>query len=482
MRLLLTIAVICSLNIRVIAQETDSISDFSFLINHIERNYPGFKDKVNKKKINELTNLCNQIKLKINASPDSTYFFLNQYTKFFNDNHLRVTEDIITQKDDLNVKKLTVNSNFNSDNLKAATNNRGIEGIWKDYHDEFVITEEPNGKIIGVALNFYGKDKGEIIWEFIPTDSGTYQAVDVSSGLKPVKYDASLNLNGKVLEIHDYSYFIKKTDNSAYDHALLKSYIPKYPNGVNTFPLAMNLSDSTFYLRIPSFAGNTTDKLVQKHWLDITSKPNLIIDIRNNGGGNDNNYQILLKLLYTNPYEIKGVEWYATPNNIKVFEDALASGNIKGGENGKIWTAALLSEMKKNIGKFVVHPLTGRDTIITRDTIYSYPKRVGIIINENNASSAEQFLLSAKQSKKVILFGKKSTAGVLDYSNAIKIPFPSGNYSLIYPMTRSRRLPNNPIDNIGITPSITIPYQDTTQLFDRLDSWVYFVLDYIEYL
>jgi hypothetical protein len=48
-------------------------------------------------------------------------------------------------------------------------------------------------------------------------------------------------------------------------------------------------------------------------------------------------------------------------------------------------------------------------------------------------------------------------------------------------MTRSRRLPDNPIDNIGIAPDvITIPYPSTEQLFDRLDQWVYFVKKYLE--
>jgi C-terminal processing protease CtpA/Prc len=106
---------------------------------------------------------------------------------------------------------------------------------------------------------------------------------------------------------------------------------------------------------------------------------------------------------------------------------------------------------------------------------------VGIIINENNASSAEQFLLSAKNSDKVILFGSRNTAGVLEYSNADQILFPSGKYKLICPMTRSRRLPEHPIDNIGIAPDVFIPLNETIQLYDRIDDWVYFVKNYLEF-
>jgi len=47
-------------------------------------------------------------------------------------------------------------------------------------------------------------------------------------------------------------------------------------------------------------------------------------------------------------------------------------------------------------------------------------------------------------------------------------------------MSRSRRLPDNPIDNIGIPPDIYIPYLASKQLFDRLDQWVYFVKNYLE--
>lgn len=137
--------------------------------------------------------------------------------------------------------------------------------------------------------------------------------------------------------------------------------------------------------------------------------------------------------------------------------------------------------MKDKVGGFVIHPFHEGDTKIERDTVYSYPKNVGIIINSGNASSAEQFLLTAKNSSKVILFGNENTAGVYDYSNITPKELPSGKYKLWLPATRSRRLPDHPIDNIGIAPDIHIPLEPTLQLFDRLDDWVYFVKNYLEY-
>jgi C-terminal processing protease CtpA/Prc len=248
------------------------------------------------------------------------------------------------------------------------------------------------------------------------------------------------------------------------------------------YPVCMSLSDSTYYLRITDFYSNLANEFVENHWNEIISRPNLIIDIRNNGGGQDNYYSQLAKLIYTKPYELKGVEWYATKGNIALYEEAIKKGEIREGEEWIKWTQSLIDAMKKNIGGFITHPYQIRENeMVVKDSVYPTPRYVGIIINENNASSAEQFLLTAKGSEKVILFGTKNTAGVLDYSNATLSPLPSDNYQLLCPMTRSKRLPENPIDNVGIAPDIIIPFTETKQLFDRLDNWVYFVKDYLEF-
>ena len=222
------------------------------------------------------------------------------------------------------------------------------------------------------------------------------------------------------------------------------------------------------------------ENLVKQHWKEIMVRPNLIIDIRNNSGGLDDYFQVLLSLVYTNPYERKGVEWYASEGNIRNWEEALRNGDVRNGEESIKWINELISAMKTNVGGFVIHPMMGSNIIVHEDTIYQYPKRVGIIINEKNASAAETFLLEARESKKVLLFGNRNTRGILDYSNCVTENFPSGKYELRWPMTRSQRLPEHPIDNIGIAPDVLVPFPEIMQLYDRLDEWVYFVKEYLE--
>jgi C-terminal processing protease CtpA/Prc len=113
-----------------------------------------------------------------------------------------------------------------------------------------------------------------------------------------------------------------------------------------------------------------------------------------------------------------------------------------------------LEKLNKHIGEFVSLDSSSVD-IEKFDTIYPYPKNVGIIINENNGSTTEQFLLSAKQSKKVKLFGT-TTRGVLDISNMYFINSPCNDLKLGYSLSRSKRIPDMTIDNRGIQPDYYI--------------------------
>lgn len=110
--------------------------------------------------------------------------------------------------------------------------------------------------------------------------------------------------------------------------------------------------------------------------------------------------------------------------------------------------------MQKKLGEFV----NLKDSIISvekKDTIYPYPQNVGIIINEHNGSTAEQFLLEAKQSKKVKLFGV-TTFGVLDISNMYFVESPCKQFKLAYSLSRSFRIPGFTIDSKGIQPDFYI--------------------------
>lgn len=471
-----------------VSQTSDCLKDFDFLVEKIRADYPGYNDKVTDVNRSRLMLLEKEIRQKITIHPDSCGYYFNEYTNFFKDHHLRVNrirKEGNQQPEIMEISTYGKNLYVNVDSLQQTTMNAtGLEGVWKGFRQNFVVARDGQ-KYVGVVVNCYGWKSGQIMYEFEPVNDTVFNVINYSliKDKKPYNTKASLHLNGKIVEMHDDTRFVRKSNSDILDKSILHSYVPIFPNGRNTYPVAMYLDDSTYYLRIPSFYSNTGNEFVLKHWNEIMARPNLIIDIRNNGGGQDNYYQELIKLIYTKPIESQGVEWYASKGNIKYFEDAINKGEIRDGEEGLKWTQALVEAMKKNVGGYVTHPYSANNnTLIEQDTVYVMPRNIGIIINEGDASSAEQFLLAARQSDKVILFGNCSTAGVLDYSNITPNPLPSNNYQLWCPMTRSKRLPKNPIDNIGIAPEVIIPFPATEQLFNKLDNWVYFVKCYLEYL
>jgi hypothetical protein len=487
-RTILIILITLLINKLSFSQSNDCIKDFDFLIKKIQADYPGYNDKVTDANRSQLMLLEKDIRKKIIMHPDSCEYYYDDYTDFFKDHHLRVSRirnEKIQQPEILDISTYGKNLYVNVDSLqKISKNTIGIVGVWVGFRQEFLVIRDGQ-RYAGVVVNSQGWESGQVLYEFESINDTVFDVINYSlvKDRKTYIRKASLHLTGKVLEIHDDTRFVRKSGSDIMDKSVLYSYVPIFPNGRNTFPVALYLDDSTFYLRIPSFYSNTGNEFVIKHWDEITSRPNLIIDIRNNGGGQDNFYEELAKLIYTKPYESKGVEWYASKGNIKSFEDAMKTGEIRDGEEGLKWIEALVGAMKKNVGGFVTHPYSSNDTAIVKiDTVYSMPRKVGIIINEGNASSAEQFLLAAKRSDKVIFFGNCNTAGVLDYSNITPNPLPSNNFQLWCPMTRSKRLPENPVDNIGIAPDVIIPFPATEQLYDKLDNWVYFVKNYLELL
>ena len=483
-KIIMTLILLGTLVCLTKAQTNECSKDFDYLVQKIKADYPGYSDKVTTKSAPELAKLEQELRKKVQLYPDSCRKYLSKYAEWFKDHHLRVrglgsSSNVTKSKPELKYKVL------NTDSFKILQSKKSTpEGIWYTYIGDIAIVKSANGQdYIGTSISFRNYEKNQIVFTLTLEKQSEYAVISYPyhDDYKPSKGKASIRLNENIIELHDNNIrMVRKSNSETYDNALLSSYIPEFPNGSNIYPLAFQLSDSTFYLRIPSFGDDRGNKLTKKHWKEIISSPNLIIDIRNNRGGQDDYYSLLSDLIYAQPYESKGVEWYATKNIIKMYEDAIKNGEIREGEEGILWTKTLIAEMKKNIGGFVIHPMMGKDKIISNDTVYTYPKRVGIIINQGNASSAEQFILTAKHSYKVTLFGNENTAGVLDYSNTMSEKFPSKKYELIFPITRSRRLPNNPIDNIGISPDIIIPFPETEQLFDRLDQWTYFVQNYLE--
>ena len=244
-------------------------------------------------------------------------------------------------------------------------------------------------------------------------------------------------------------------------HDLLQRVRARYrakhkPETTNMYYTAKPMNDSTYFLRIPSFRDSTSNQMSKDNWDAITSRPYLIVDLRCNGGGNDQNFDALADLTYSGPYLTHGVEQYATPDFLALFKDIIAHDPQS---EWRDYLQELTDSMENHLGDYVLRPGMQRIRLVRRDTVYQNPRRIGLLIHGRNASSAEQYILEAKESEKVVLFGNERTSGTLDLSNVFDITSPSGWFKLYIPTTRSCRWPDIVIDGKGIAPQIPIPYE-----------------------
>ncbi len=235
------------------------------------------------------------------------------------------------------------------------------------------------------------------------------------------------------------------------------------------------LNNNTLYFRIPSFQDSekkAIDSVINANRQKILSTKNLIIDIRNGTGGSDASYKEILPFIYTNPVRTVGVEYLSTKLNNQRMLDFINKPEYGFDEEGKQWAKTAYEKLDKALGKFV-NINESNVTIDKYDTIYPYPQNVGIIINQGNGSTDEQFLLAAKQSKKVKLFGT-TTRGVLDVSNMYFVNAPCNEFELGYSLTRSMRIPEFTIDDKGLQPDFYLdksipPYEWTQYVNDILN-------------
>lgn len=219
-------------------------------------------------------------------------------------------------------------------------------------------------------------------------------------------------------------------------------------------PLFEKISENTVLVRIPAFDHafkKDIDAVIAKHLDTILKTENLIIDIRGNGGGSDVSYASLLPILYTNPIRIVGMEYLSTELNNARMLGFLQNPHFS--EEEKQWAKDGYDILQQHIGSYI--NIDEDVTVETFDKIEPLPKSIGVLVDSSNGSTAEQFLLAAKQSKKVKLFGQ-TTAGVLDISNMYQTDSPSGTFTLYYSLTKSLRIPHMAIDGVGIQPDYYI--------------------------
>jgi hypothetical protein len=446
------------------SEADQNLQDFDFVVEKLRLNYAGWDAEVTAETRPALDALTARLRRAAQgASQEQLTALLQEWTRFFGDGHVSVSPLAAPAPagGSSGAPASTPSLAWNEAGVRAELAARGarrdpLEGIWRIDGDRYRLGVLPSpgkpGSFAAVVLSTTSGSwkPGQVKAELTRKPDGAlailYRAGD--HGEHPT--GATLLLDGAALSVEGWGHWVREAP-AIPDAGLVERALP------GSWLFMKALSPDTLWLRIPDFNESRAKPLrdlLTENAAALASSKNLVIDLRNNGGGSDFVYEPLTPLLYSRPIYLVGVEMRASADNIALRKQYAEKIRTEAPE-----IAAFLdrqaARMSEKPGAFV----PGDDAVFEvkrLETVLPFPKRVAILV-DNAASTGEQFLLEARQSRKVTLFGKENSAGVLDFANVVGMPTPSGRFQVSWATSRSMRLPGDPVDPDGIAPDIRIP-------------------------
>lgn len=454
------------LHITLYAQDNCQCSEaLDQLIIKVESEYPGYKDKV-KDTLAYTSFKKHLVESSFNTNNDNCIKILKAYTSYFKDGHLVINKKGNDIEDPQIIARDTFETNLTDFNNYLMSSKDSLEGIWVS-----------GGYKVGLI-----KDSSNYVAFVITAKNDSWKTGEIKFKLdnagKAIYYWGDHTQTIDSYNIHKGCFIHFKKANIAFVREspaplLTKENIAEELNELEGFYLKA-ISDKTLLLRISSFEYSNTERIKNlfesnKHLLD--EYENLIIDVRGNGGGTDNNYRPILPYIYTNPVRQLSGEYLVTQTLMNaLLKWANSADQNKDAEEIEL-VRSDLKRMEGKVGEFIPYSADANYGFTKQDSVYLYPKNVAILVDGHCGSSTEKFILDAKQSKKVKILGTP-TYGSVDYVLVYEFGLDCSNYALFMPTVRMMRLPEYRLDNIGIQPDI---YMDK-----YIDDWVQYAKDYLE--
>ena len=257
--------------------------------------------------------------------------------------------------------------------------------------------------------------------------------------------------NGRILEMQKYDRVEQK---------------PVYQlKEINSETLLLIFSDFNHYEAIRDFIEESKPKL--------RKAKNLIIDVRNNGGGNVHSVDELLPFLFKPgekpSFDVPKREFNCTSRNVELFAKQVSearSYQIDSQTLEMLESAPSTFESNKDKG-FTEFDFSAYLQTLEKDFQgESYPLNVCILTDNGCASAGEDFVRVAMESSKVTVIGR-ATMGINDYSDLLQVSW-NEEFSLYYPLSRARvKTEVDPIHGKGIKPHYYLEWSPEFILQDK---------------
>lgn len=321
--------------------------------------------------------------------------------------------------------------------IKDSLNN----GIYDGY-----VVEAKDSVIVGKRIIRLHTENDEFKWvNFIDYDDGyAYRSIE----------------RMKELDLNEFQvgYYCRWKRVKNYSPGILNALLP-----LSRKAFLQIIDTSTILITIPTCSDENisiVDSLVDRFRHELSKSRLLIIDVRNNTGGDPRVYSRLLPFVYTNPIK-KGKGFTLVTEDLILYEQRQL------GRMDSVVNAEKYAQRKGYIDSLLRERGTrrpGAGKTYYSDSIYTYPQHVAIIANYGTVSAAEVMLLNMKQSKKVTIFGE-NTAGGADNLDYFPVLLPSKKYYMFVPSFRV--IPTGQhlhYGSRGIAPDIYIPRQEKNQI------------------
>jgi len=409
------------------AQTCDCSTQLTFVKNYFEQNNPAFQhirsdDKTLQQYDRNVKGLEGEIRA--GASDDNCNLYLERYIALLSDHHsgigfhmqrLPIDFTSATQVDSF--KSTAAYRSFarmpaDTLQIRALLKDKvltDVEGYYTNGGNvHFAILPEKEGVYTGVVVrrNLL-MDAGHILLELKRKDEHTFESV-FNTGLMGF----SLQRMYCTLQIRDGQI------------PELGFFKPGAKNAATTRPYEFRAIDGkTNYIRLGSFDRSLIGALDTFYFSirnELAGKPYLVIDLRDNTGGDEQAYLGLVRYLYTRPLTIDLADVWVSPDNILRYQ-----------EMGMTEPA----ERMKRAKPYTFIPLVEDPMLTWTMDSMAYPRKVALLYNRNTASAAEGMIIYGLQSDKVITFGE-SSGGYIGYGNVTETTMPCGKFTIRCSTTR----------------------------------------------
>ncbi|WP_345239323.1 S41 family peptidase [Pontibacillus salipaludis] len=225
------------------------------------------------------------------------------------------------------------------------------------------------------------------------------------------------------------------------------------------------LNEDTLLMKLTDFVTpEPITALISENKERLDTYPNLIVDLRDNIGGNDSAFYGLAPYLFPEgrtiiePYEDNFMLYNCTEANAgRLFKDFESYRK----ETEDPLTLEILSLIESEWRKHQGGGLVRFDLSELEEKLvvegYEYPRRVVLLTDISTISSAESIVEVSKHSKIVTTIGR-STLGVNDYANLIEASW-GDQFQLMIPTTKLLRVDEGKgMNGVGIKPDLHIPW------------------------